>query len=158
MVFMLTQLKNNQIWPFEIKNCGGSEDYSDTWGGLVEYVNSQSFLVRGPSNHKHYYILGPGESMLITQLTYGNIESVLHITISILTVLMKCENTSLKVNIFHIVFQWNQWNWESLALSIEFIKQLLKLLIQILVHVTQICLLLPKSTILDKVLKNCNGI
>lgn len=151
MVFILTQLKNNQIWPFEIKNCGGSKDYSDTWGGLVECVNSQSFLVRGPSNHKHYYILGPGESMLITQLTYGNIESVLHTTISILTVLMKCENTSLKVNIFHIVFQWNQWNWESLALSIEFIKQLLKLLIQILVHVTQICLLLPKSTILDKV-------
>lgn len=43
--------------------------------------------------------------MLITQLTYGNKESVLHTTISILTVLMKCENTSLKVNIFHIVFQ-----------------------------------------------------
>lgn len=160
MVFMLTQLKNNQIWPFEIKNCGGSKDYSDTWGGLVECVNSQSFLVCGPSNHKHYYILGPGESMLITQLTYGNIESVLHTTISILTVLMKCENTSLKVNIFHIVFQWNQWNWIEIHLpcSIKFIKQFLKLLIQILVHVTQICLLLPKSTILVKVLKNCNGI
>lgn len=48
--------------------------------------------------------------MLITQLTYGNIESVLHTctTISILAVVMRCENTSLKVNIFHIVFQLNQ--------------------------------------------------
>lgn len=107
--------KNNQIWPFEIKNCGGSEDHSDAWGGSVKCVNSQSFLVRGPSNHKHYYILGPGESIYKTQLTYGNIKSVLQTIISMLIVCMRWKNNSLKVNIFHIVIQWNQWNWESLA-------------------------------------------
>lgn len=114
-LFILTQMKNNQIWPFEIKNCGGSEDYSDPWGGSVECVNSQSFLVRGPSNHKHYYILGPGESIYKTQLTYGNIKSVLQTIVSMLIVCMRWKNNSLKVNIFHIVIQWNQWNWESLA-------------------------------------------
>lgn len=114
-LFNLTQMKNNQIWPFEIKNCGGSKDYSDAWGGSVKCVNSQSFLVRCPSNHKHYYILGPGESIYKTQLTYGNIKSVLQTIVSMLIVCMRWKNNSLKVNIFHIVIQWNQWNWESLA-------------------------------------------